>query len=239
MESRFSSPLSSPLYPPPPYHYDNARLSLSLFYPSEDSVQSLLPDPLKPSQLPLMALLVAEQPCKETGTFMEAGILVQCMFDNPESGEEEVGVYFAQNFVDSDIALASGREIWGYPRKLADISLTLKGDMLSTRVVREGNVLLETMCELTDEGEWIDSGPNINAKIIPEVGGSDHSVLSLTAAYLTYDIKNGRSGDVEIDIHGTPENGLDSIEIESSMIGLYFDCDITVPAGKEITRIKL
>lgn len=239
MESKFSSPLSSPLYPPPPYHYENARLFLSLFYPSEDSVQTLLPKPLMPSQLPLMALLVAEQPCKETGTFMEAGILVQCMFDNRESGEEEVGVYFAQNFVDSDIALAAGREIWGYPRKLANISLDLKGDMLNAKVVRNGNILLETMCELTDEGEWIDSGPNINAKILPEVGGSSHSILSLTAAYLTYNIKNGRSGDVQIDIQGTPDNGLDVIEIESSMIGLYFDCDITVPAGKEIAKLEL
>jgi acetoacetate decarboxylase len=186
-----------------------------------------------------MALLVAEQPCRETGSFMEAGILVQCMFDNPESGEEEVGVYFAQSFVDSDIALAAGREIWGYPRKLAKISLDLSGDTLNAKVVRNGNILLETNCELTDEGEWIDSGPNINAKVIPDVSGSGHSVLALTAAYLTYDIKNGRSGDVQIDFHGTPKNGLDTIEIESSMIGLYFDCDITVPAGKDIAKLEL
>ncbi|TFG13599.1 hypothetical protein EU537_05945 [Candidatus Thorarchaeota archaeon] len=239
MESSFSSPLNNPLYPPPPYHYENARLSLSLFYPSEGSVQSLLPTPLKPSQLPLMALLVAEQPCKETGTFMEAGVLVQCMFDNPDSGQEDVGVYFAQNFVDSDIALAAGREIWGYPRKLANISLDLKGDILSTKVIRNGTLLIETTCELSDEGEWIDSGPNINAKVIPKTDGTGHSISSLTAAYLTYDIKNGRSGDVEINIHGTPENGLDAIEIESSMIGLYFECDMIVPAAKEIANLEL
>ncbi|MHA2396207.1 MAG: acetoacetate decarboxylase family protein, partial [Candidatus Thorarchaeota archaeon] len=126
-----STPLLSPAYPRPPYHYIDARLFLALFNPPEDAVQDLLPAPLRPSQMPLAGIMVGEMPCKETGTFMEAGLLVQCVFDNPETKEEEVGVYFAYNYVNTDVAQVAGREIWGYPRKLAKISLVWKNDTIT------------------------------------------------------------------------------------------------------------
>jgi acetoacetate decarboxylase len=161
-----STPLLSPLYPGPPYHYVDAKLFLALFNPTEESIRKLLPSPLRPSQMPLAGLLFAEQPCKETGTFMESGMLVQCMFDNPETKVEEVGVYFCYNYVDSDIAQAAGREIWGYPRKRAEISLNWKKDTLTATTKRDGITLLKATCRLTDDGEWIDSGPNINVKLM-------------------------------------------------------------------------
>jgi len=233
------TPILSPLYPKPPYHYIDAKLFLALFTPTEDSIRAILPEPLRPSQMPLAGLLIAEQPCKETGTFMEAGMLVQCLFDNPETKEEEVGVHFAYNYVDTDIAQAAGREIWGYPRKRADISLKWKGDMLTGKVVRDRVTLLKATCTFEDDGEWIDSGPNINVKMVPSVTGNGYELAVLTAAYLKYDVKNGRSGEVKIEFNNGPQDDFSKVEVESSFIGLYFDCDITVPPGKNVGEIKL
>lgn len=234
-----STPLLSPTYPGPPYHYEDAKIFLALFNPPEDSIRALLPKPLRPSQMPLAGLLFGEQPCKETGTFMEAGMLIQCLFDNPETKEEEVGVYFAYNYVDTDVAQAAGREIWGYPRKLADISMDWKGDILTGTAKRDGVTLLKATCTLDDEGEWIDSGPNLNLKVIPNVSGKGYDLAVLTAAYLTYDIKKGRSGEVEFEFQSGPRDDFSKVQVESNFIGLYFDCDITVPAGKNVGKVKL
>ena len=223
----------------PPYHYIDAKVFLALFTPTEDSIRALLPEPLRPSQMPLAGLLIAEQPCKEAGTFMEAGLLVQCLFDNPKTKEEEVGVYFVYDFVDTDIAQAAGREIWGYPRKIANISLDWKGDTLTGTAVRDGVTLLKATCTLDDDGEWIDSGPNINVKMIPKISGKGYELADLTASYLTYDIKNGRSGEVEIEFNNGPQDDFSKVEIESNFIGLYFDCDITVPLGEIVGKVKL
>ncbi len=233
------TPLLSPTYPGPPYHYLDAKLFLALFNPPEESLQALLPEPLRPSQMPLAGMMFGEQPCKEAGTFMEAGMLIQCLFDNPETKEEEVGVYFAYNYVNTDVAQAAGREIWGYPRKRADISLDWKGDTITGTAKRDGVTLLKATCTLDEEGEWIDSGPNINLKMIPSVTGKGYDMAMLTAAYLTYDIKTGRSGEVEVEFQNGPQDDFSKVQVESNMIGLYFDCDITVPAGKNIGKIKL
>jgi acetoacetate decarboxylase len=239
MTKGVSTPLLSPTYPMPPYHYIEARLFLAMFNPPEDTIQDLLPAPLRPSQMPLAALMFGEMPCKETGTFMESGLLVQCIFDNPETKEEEVGVYFAYNYVNTDVAVTSGREIWGYPRKLADISLDWKKDTITGKVVRDGTTIYEASCKMEDEGAWIDSGPNINAKVIPSQSGEGNDLAVLTAAYLEYTIKDGRSGEVDIKINGGPQDDFSPAKIDTPMIGQYFDCDMLVPPAKVIGNLEL
>ena len=232
-------PLLSPTYPPPPYHYKDAKLFIAMFNPPEDAIQDLLPSPLRPSQMPLAALMFGKMPCKETGPFMESGLLVQCIFDNPETKEEEVGVYFAYGYVNTDVAITAGREIWGYPRKLADISLKWRKNTIVGKVVRDGTTIYKATCNMEDEGAWIDSGPNINAKVIPKASGDGYDVSVLTAAYLEYRIKNGRSGDVKIEINGGPHDDFSSVKIETPMIGQYFDCDILLPNAKVVGKLKL
>ncbi len=234
-----SAPLLSPAYPGPPYHYINARLFLAMFNPPEETIQDLLPVPLRPSQMPLAALMFGEMPCKETGTFMESGLLVQCVFDNPETKEEEVGVYFAYNYVNTDTAQAAGREIWGYPRKLANISLNWRKDTITGKVVRDKTTIYKASCKMEDEGAWIDSGPNINAKVIPSPSGEGYDTAVLTAAYLEYTIKNGRSGDLKIEIQGGPRDDFSPVKIDTPMIGQYFDCDMLVPPAKVIGNLEL
>jgi acetoacetate decarboxylase len=234
-----STPLLCPLYPRPPYHYVDAKLFLALFNPTEESIRALLPPPLRPSQMPLAGLLFAEQPCKEAGTFMESGMLIQCLFDNPDTKDEEVGVFFCYDYVDTDVALAAGREIWGYPRKHAETSLNWKKDTLVATTKRNGIAILKATCTFNDEGDWIDSGPNINIKMIPSVTGKGYDLAAITAAYLKYDIKNGRSGDVEVEFQNGPDADFTKVKIDSNMIGLYFDCDILVPTGKIVGTVKL
>lgn len=234
-----STPLLSPAYPRPPYHYINAKLFLAMFNPPEETIQDLLPAPLRPSQMPLAALMFGEMPCKETGTFMESGLLVQCVFDNPETKEEEVGVYFVYNYVNTDIAQSAGREIWGYPRKLANISLNWRKDTITGKVVRDKTTIYKASCKMEDEGAWIDSGPNINAKVIPNPSGEGYDTAVLTAAYLEYTIKNGRSGELKIEIQGGPRDDFSPVKIDTPMIGQYFDCDMLVPPAKIIGNLKL
>ncbi len=238
MSDRYSTPLGSPLYPKAPYHYIDAKLFLALFNPPEGVIDKMIPEPLRPPSMPLAGVMFGEQPCKEAGTFIESAILVQCMFDNPETEQEEVGVYFAHAYADTDVAIAAGREIWGYPRKRAETSMSWDGDTITCTTVRNGHTLLKATCTLDDEGEWIDSGPNLNVKMIPSVLGDGHAIAKLTAAYLTYDVINGRSGDVEIEITNGPDDDFSKVEIETPMIGLYFDTHITVPNGKVIADIK-
>lgn len=225
------------MYPSPPYHYDDAKIFLALFYSNEDSLSKILPEPLRPTDMYLAGVMFGEQPCRETGTFHESAILIQSLYEDENTGEEEVGVYFAFEWCDSDVALAAGREIWGYPRKLADIRMDWKGDELVCETMRNGETLLKTSCEFEDEGEWIDSGANLNVRRIPSSTRDGYDISEITAADLEYDIKTGRSGDVRIEISSGSHDNLKDIQIEGTMIGLVFDTDITIPAPKRVISL--
>ncbi len=238
MSPIYSSPIASPMYPRPPYHYDRAKLFLALFYAKEDSVRRTLPPPLIPSEMRLMGLMFGEQPCRETGRFMESAVLVQCMYPSAQTGQDEVGVFFSHNYCDNDVALAAGREIWGYPRKIARITMEWTDDTLVAQTIRDDVCIMRARCTLSDEGEWIDSGPNLNMKLIPSVDGSGHDIAALTAAHLRYEILRGRSGEVEIQIQSGPHDDLSMIEIESPMIGLYFETNILLPPGQVVKTLE-
>jgi acetoacetate decarboxylase len=239
MGDEFSTPLTSPFYPKPPLHYIDAKLFLALFNATEESLQKLLPDPLRPTDMGLTAMLHAYQPCKETGPFMESALLIQCIYENPDTGEEDVGLYFSNAFASTDVAIAVGREVWGYPRKYANISMKWKDDTLVATTERGGEVLMRATCTFDDEGDWIDSGPNINLKLIPSADADGIDFAALTAAHVVYNVKNGRSGDVEVEFFKGSYDDLTLVEMVNPMIGLYFDTDITVPPAKIIKTLDL
>jgi acetoacetate decarboxylase len=238
MKEDLSMPIAAPFFGSPPLHYVDAKVFLALFFATEESLEKILPDPLRPSEMRLAGLLFGEMPCKETGLFMETGMLVQCMFDNPDTGEDEIGVYFPHNYVDTDIAMAMGREVWGYPRKLAEIKMEWSGETLVATTKRGGTTILKATCELVDEGEWIDSGPNVNVKVIPDAKGEGYDAAYITATDTTYDVKQGRSGEVDIEFQDGPSDVLSIVEMESPMIGLYFDTDIMVPKSRVVIPLK-
>ena len=187
----------------------------------------------------LTAILHGYQHCKETGPFMESALLIQCIYENPDTGEEDVGLYFSNAFANTDVAIAVGREVWGYPRKYAKISMKWKGDTLVPTTQRGGEVLMRASCTFDDEGDLIDSGPNINLKLIPSADAAGIDFAAITAAHLVYDVKTARSGDVEVELFKGGYDDLTLVEMVNPMIGLHFDTDITVPPAKIIKTLEL
>ncbi len=98
---------------------------------------------------------------------------------------------------------------------------------------------MRATCTCDDEGDLIDSGPNINLKLIPSADADGFDFAALTAAHVVYDVKNGRSGDVEVELFKGGYDDLTLVEVVNPMIGLYFDTDITVPPAKIIKTLEL
>jgi len=97
------------------------------------------------------------------------------------------GAYSPLLFVESDGAVAAGREIYGQPKKGGQIELGPAGDLLVGRVRRNGiDVVTATMPYKQRPGtpadlEALGFGTNINLKTIPSVDGSGDAIRQLTA----------------------------------------------------------
>jgi acetoacetate decarboxylase len=123
--------------------YDAEVLTV-YFETTTEIVQRLIPPPLKPTALPIGGAFVANYPRTNFGvTYQESALFLAAEFE----GEE--GAYCLAMPVTDDMALILGREIFGYPKKIAKIHFKRDGQTVEGWTERRGVRFLETHAKLT------------------------------------------------------------------------------------------
>lgn len=124
--------------------FPNAEMLWAIFKTDPDIVREILPQPLTPSIDACGIAFVARYP--ETnfgGVYNEGALLLNCEFKG------ERGAYCLSMPVDDDMALISGREYYGYPKKIAEkIILERNGTSVVGSVTRKGTEILRIECQL-------------------------------------------------------------------------------------------
>ena len=117
---------------------------LSVFWETKpEIIAGLLPPPLKPAQQPIAMAFVAYYPATNfDAIYHESALFVRASFN----GEE--GSYCLAMPVTSDMAMAGGREVFGFPKKMADIHFSREGDSLLGWTERRGVRFMEIRAEL-------------------------------------------------------------------------------------------
>ena len=129
----------------------NAEVLTVYFETKPEVVERLLPAPLKPAALPVGAAFVANYPETNFGvTYLESALFLLAQ----HNGEE--GAYCLSMPVTNDIALILGREIFGYPKKMAEIRFEREGNDVRGWTERHGTRFFEVKARLT--GKFNDTG---------------------------------------------------------------------------------
>ena len=127
-----------------PGEFYNAEMLTVLFETKPETLKRLLPAPLKPGALPIGFAFVANYPRTNFSvSYRESGLFLQAEFN----GEE--GSYCLAMPVTDDMALILGREIFGYPKKIANIHLARKGTEIEGWTERHGVRFMEVRAKLT------------------------------------------------------------------------------------------
>lgn len=106
-------------------------------------IERLLPAPLKPAAAPLAFAFIGWYPATNFGvTYHEAALFVRASFQ----GEE--GNYCLSMPVDNDIAMAGGREVFGFPKKMAAFHFAQDGNKVQGWVERKGRRFVELSADL-------------------------------------------------------------------------------------------
>jgi acetoacetate decarboxylase len=113
------SPEFSPPYPPLPHHFnDNHNLRILCQAPN-GAIKRALPSPLEQNgDNDLFVLQMGWSPDCEGFNVHEIQINV------PVKWKNSVGATTLIEYIDSDMGLIAGREIWGWPKKMAEIVWT-------------------------------------------------------------------------------------------------------------------
>ena len=120
----FAMPLTSPAYPPGPYRFVNREFMVITYRTDPDKLRAVLPEPLEMDE-PLVKYEFIRMPDSTGfGDYTETGQVIPVKFRGRKGG------YTHCMFLNDEPPIAAGRELWGFPKKLANPSLRIEVDTL-------------------------------------------------------------------------------------------------------------
>lgn len=153
-----------------------ARMLGIMFASPAELTAPLLPPPLEQAELPGGLIFIAEYPRTNLGPgYREAALFIRCRYQG------EAGSYCLSMPITNEARMHNGRDIFGLPKRMADIHLERKGDQAWGWVERNGVRFVEIRTRL--EGalpELPPMGPTFLFKAMPRIDlapGFDGPVL--------------------------------------------------------------
>jgi acetoacetate decarboxylase len=174
------SPVFSPPYPPLPHHFSDVHTIQILCKAPKGAIKRALARPLEPvGDGDLFVLLLAWTPDVEKQGYNVHEIAINA----PVQWNDKVGNTTLIEYIDSDMGLIAGREIYGWPKKMAEItwSKTATGWMIIANKMKDqgGVPLMKIEYKISDstpEVKWPDMGPVFLVRRIPPASFSTPSL---------------------------------------------------------------
>jgi acetoacetate decarboxylase len=163
------SPIFSPAYPPLPHHFNNNRTIQILCQAPKGAIKRALAQPLEQSgDDDLFVVLMGWSPDCEGYNVHEIAI------NAPVKWKNSTGNTTLIEYIDSDMGLIAGREVWGWPKKMADITWTqtATGWTITANKLKDQKSIPLMKIEYnisnsTPTVKWPDMGPTYLVKRIP------------------------------------------------------------------------
>jgi acetoacetate decarboxylase len=120
----FAMPLTSPAFPRGPYRFLNREYLIITYRTDPAALEAVVPEPLTFDQ-PLVKYEFIRMPDSTGfGDYTESGQVIPVRFRG------NTGSYSHCMFLNDEPPIAGGRELWGFPKKLASPSLRTETDTL-------------------------------------------------------------------------------------------------------------
>jgi acetoacetate decarboxylase len=233
-ERAFAMPLTSPAYPPGPYRFLHREYLIIAYRTDPEKLRAVVPEPLVVEE-PLVKYEFIRMPDSTGfGDYTETGQVIPVSFRGRKGG------YTHCMFLNDDPPIAGGRELWGFPKKLAQPSLRAEIDtFVGTLDYGPVRVATGTMGYKHKQADLAAvkaslQAPNFLLKIIPHVDGTPR-ICELVEYYLEdIDLKGAWTGPGALDLHAhalAPVAELPVLEIVSAT---HILADLTLGLGKVV-----
>ncbi len=213
-------PVQAPLIPDPfvPYNCpDNATWSIICRTDRAVLERYLAPTAFTPISDLYLAYVSDFTRC-DKAPFMDGGIVVPVTYDGRE------GANYLFEYEDNDAAIAAGRDLWGYPKKHGELSLTRDGDMVNGSIIRRGAEILKITCDLSRPVDLppVTTAPHFNTHVQP---GPDGKVLSRRIIERDtspdFQLKTSETGSATVALNGLPTDPLHELRPHEILGGIY------------------
>lgn len=232
-----STPWDAPLIPPFPIEMRNVTILTAFYRTDPEAIAAVLPSPLKAVKDIVAVHFYDMTDTDYFGAYRESAIQVEV--ELPGTGER--GSYSPYLFLNSDGAVAAGRETYGQPKKLAKPTLEVRQDLVVGEIRRNRVKFLrvttpykQKRAEISDAFDIMNFVTNINYKVIPDVAGGA-AIRELTARELSdVVVHECWRAPATVELRPHAQAPVHRLPVREMLDGFYWRCDFTLRAGRVI-----
>ncbi|HTQ83405.1 MAG TPA: acetoacetate decarboxylase [Pseudolabrys sp.] len=233
-DTAYSMPLTSPAYPKGPYRFVNREFLIITYRTDPDKLRAVVPGPLEIDE-PLVKFEFIRMPDSTGfGDYTESGQVIPVRFGGEKGG------YSHAMYLNDGPPIYGGRELWGFPKKYAQPSLSVATDTLVGTLdygpVRVATGTMGFKHAAADSAAVLKAltAPNFLLKIIPHVDGTPRICELVQYELLDVKLKGAWSGPAALDLHPhalAPVAELPVLEIVSAS---HILADLTLGLGRVV-----
>jgi acetoacetate decarboxylase len=171
-KAAYAMPLTSPSFPPGPYRFVNREFLIVTYRTDPDALRAVVPEPLRIEEPVVKYEFIRMPDSTGFGDYSESGQVIPVVLDGERGG------YVHSMYLNDDAPIAGGRELWGFPKKLASPSLSVEKDTLLGTLdygpVRVATATMGYKHRALEPGRVREAlmAPGFLLKIIPHVDGT-------------------------------------------------------------------
>jgi acetoacetate decarboxylase len=230
----FAMPLSNPSYPKGPYRFYDREYFVIEYLTDPDALRAVVPEPLIFSD-PIVKFEFIRLPnTTGFGDFTECGQMIPVTLDGQR------GIFVHSMYLDNPAPIAGGREIWGFPQKLARPKLSNESEVL-VGTLHFGSIL----CAAGSMGykhKELDpapilqelSEPNYLLKIIPHVDGSPRICELVRYRWQDVHVKGTWGGPAALQLFAHALGNVARLPVLDVLSGTHFAADVTLGDGEVV-----
>ncbi len=230
----FAMPLTSPAFPPGPYRFVNREFFIVTYRTDPAALAAVVPAPLEIAEPIVKYEFIRMPDSSGFGDYTESGQVIPVTYQGQKGG------YVHAMYLDDGPPILGGRELWGFPKKLASPRLAVeKETLVGTLDCGSVRVVTATMgykCVELDRDPVMASltAPNFLLKIIPHVDGTAR-VCELVR-YFMQDItfKGAWTGPADIELFRHALAPVAQLPVLEVLGASHIVCDLTLGLGEVV-----
>ncbi|MFZ1469279.1 MAG: acetoacetate decarboxylase [Paracoccaceae bacterium] len=230
----FAMPLTSPSYPRGPYRFINREFLTITYRTDMEALRKLVPEPLEIPEPIVKYEFIRMPDSTGFGDYTESGQVIPVTLNGVAGG------YVHAMFLNDEAPIAGGREIWGFPKKLADPALRVEKDtLIGTLDVGSVRVATGTMGykhRTIDPARVLAAlqAPNYLLKIIPHVDCTPR-ICELVRYYTTdITVKGAWEGPAGLELHSHALAPVAELPVREVISAVHLLTDLTLGLGEVV-----
>jgi len=230
----FAMPLTSPAFPPGPYRFINREYMIITYRTDPAALARMVPGPLEAPDAIVKFEFIRMPDSTGFGDYTESGQVIPVRFNGTDGG------YTHAMFLDDHPPIAGGRELWGFPKKLATPTLMADHDtMVGTLDYGKVRIATATMGykhKALSAAAVMPAmlAPGFLLKIIPHVDGTPRICELVRFRLGDVNIKGAWTGPAALELHPHALAPVADLPVLEVLSAVHIIADITLNLGEVV-----